>query len=157
PLEPIDRWLEALDVPVIALTDVDTLMSIALRSRPRVVVFDARKATTRILDALRRIKSDSYTGIVPAVVLTTDDAAVFQVAFEAAADEVIREGIPRAEVDVRLAALLRRSDRDLYVHPSTRLPGAVEIEADIGRRLESGALFAACYADLDHFKEFNDR
>jgi diguanylate cyclase (GGDEF)-like protein len=157
PLEPVDRWLEALDVPVVALADVDTLMSIALRSRPRVVVFDARKATARILDALRRLKSDSYTGIVPAVVLTVDDPAVFQTAFEAGADEVIREGVPRAEVDVRLAALLRRSDRDLYVHPSTRLPGAVEIEADIARRLESGALFAACYADLDHFKEFNDR
>ena len=58
---------------------------------------------------------------------------------------------------MRLDAMLRRSDRDLYVHPSTRLPGAVEIEAEIARRLESGVLFATCYADLDHFKEFNDR
>jgi GGDEF domain-containing protein len=43
------------------------------------------------------------------------------------------------------------------VHPSTRLPGAVEIEAEITRRLAEGKLFATCYADLDHFKEFNDR
>jgi diguanylate cyclase (GGDEF)-like protein len=94
---------------------------------------------------------------VPAVALTGNDAAAFQAGFEAGADEVIRDGIPPSEVAVRLAALLRRSDRDLHVHPSTRLPGAVEIEGDIARRLESGALFAACYADLDHFKEFNDR
>ena len=53
--------------------------------------------------------------------------------------------------------MLRRSDRDLVVHPSTRLPGAVEIEAEVTRRLETGARFAMCYADLDHFKEFNDR
>ena len=53
--------------------------------------------------------------------------------------------------------MLRRSDRDLVVHPSTRLPGAVEIEAEVTRRLESGVRFAMCYADLDHFKEFNDR
>ena len=58
---------------------------------------------------------------------------------------------------MRLDAMLRRSDRDLYVHPSTRLPGAVEIEAEIARRLERGERFATCYADLDHFKEFNDR
>jgi diguanylate cyclase (GGDEF)-like protein len=60
-------------------------------------------------------------------------------------------------VKIRLDAMLRRSDRDLYVHPSTRLPGAIEIEAEIGRRLALDLHFATCYADLDHFKEFNDR
>ena len=58
---------------------------------------------------------------------------------------------------MRLSVLLRRSDRDTFVHPSTRLPGTHEIEADITRRLAIGEPFAACYADLDHFKEFNDR
>ena len=62
-----------------------------------------------------------------------------------------------SEVTIRLDAMLRRSDRDLYVHPSTRLPGAVEIEAEIARRLALDVQFATCYADLDHFKEFNDR
>ena len=157
PLEPIEQWLATLDVPVLALSDADTLMSVALRSRPRVVIFDARRATAFVLDALRRLKSDSYTGIVPAVALTEDAAAAFKAGFDAGADEVIREGLATSEMMTRLSALLRRSDRDLYVHPSTRLPGAMEIEADIGRRLEAGTLFAACYADLDHFKEFNDR
>jgi GGDEF domain-containing protein len=36
------------------------------------------------------------------------------------------------------------------------LPGAVEIDAEIGRRLAADTPFAACYADIDHFKEFND-
>ena len=30
--------------------------------------------------------------------------------------------------------------------------GAVEIEAEVSRRLESEVRFAMCYADLDHFK-----
>jgi diguanylate cyclase (GGDEF)-like protein len=61
------------------------------------------------------------------------------------------------EIITRLDAMLRRSDRDLTVHPSTRLPGAVEIEATVQERLTAGDQFAMCYADLDHFKEFNDR
>ncbi len=43
------------------------------------------------------------------------------------------------------------------VNPSTRLPGTTEIEREIRRRMEKGELFAVCYADLDHFKEYNDR
>jgi GGDEF domain-containing protein len=33
----------------------------------------------------------------------------------------------------------------------------VEIELEVQRRLTAGSAFAMCYADLDHFKEFNDR
>lgn len=132
-------------------------MSVALRSRPRVVVFDARVAAESVLDAVMRLKADSYTGVVPAAVVCDDSAAAFDTAFRAGADEVVREQLDRRETRIRLDALLRRSDRDLYVHPSTRLPGAIEIEAEISRRLTMCVPFATCYADLDHFKEFNDR
>ena len=89
--------------------------------------------------------------------MSADDFASFDAAFKAGADEVVHEHQAPAEVRIRLDAMLRRSDRDLYVHPSTRLPGAVEIEGEIARRLSLGVQFATCYADLDHFKEFNDR
>ena len=36
------------------------------------------------------------------------------------------------------------------------MPGTNEIEREI-RRLDGDDLFAVCYADLDHFKEYNDR
>lgn len=137
--------------------DTETLMGVALRSRPRVVVFDSRASTDAVLDALYALKGDSYTGVVPAVVLSADDFGSFDAGFRAGADEVIREQQDASEIVIRLDAMLRRSDRDLYVHPSTRLPGAVEIERDIGRRLALDISFATCYADLDHFKEFNDR
>ena len=89
--------------------------------------------------------------------ISANDPASFDAGFRSGADEVIRDPADPAEVRIRLDAMLRRSDRDLYVHPSTRLPGAVEIEGEIARRLSLNALFATCYADLDHFKEFNDR
>ncbi len=157
PPEVVQRWLAALEVPIVTVRDADSLMGVALRSRPRVVVFDTRRRPESVLEALRRVKSDSYTGVVPAVVISSDDPASFDAGFRAGADEVVRDTGDSSEVAIRLAAMLRRSDRDLYVHPSTRLPGAVEIEAEIGRRLSRNVLFATCYADLDHFKEFNDR
>jgi diguanylate cyclase (GGDEF)-like protein len=50
---------------------------------------------------------------------------------------------------------MARSDRDTAVHPSTRLPGAPAIQREIQARLDTP--LAVCYADLDHFKEYNDR
>ena len=93
-------------------------------------------ATTRARRS-RVLKSDSYTGVVPCgrdLLRTTPRRST------PASRAGGRRGDPRsasmsAEVTIRLDAMLRRSDRDLYVHPSTRLPGAVEIEAEIGRRL----------------------
>jgi len=157
PPDVVERWLTALGVPRLDLTDAEALMAAALRGRPRVVVFDSRSAPLKSFEALRLLKSDSYTAVVPALVLSRADAAAIDAGFEAGADEVVREGLDEAEAYVRLNAMLRRSDRDLHVHPSTRLPGAVEIEAEINRRMHDGGYFAACYADLDHFKEFNDR
>jgi len=132
-------------------------MASALRGRPRVVVFDVHVAPAEPLAALRRMKADSFTGIVPCVALVPDEDGAVMAAFAAGADEVIRDATSPTEARTRLEVLLRRSDRDTLVHPSTRLPGAIEIEAEIAHRLARGETFATCYADLDHFKEYNDR
>jgi diguanylate cyclase (GGDEF)-like protein len=137
--------------------DPETLMAVALRSRPRVVVFDSRSRGDEVREALRRLKSDSYTGVVPSVVVAGAEQDSFETGFGSGGDEVIQADGDAVETIIRLNAMLRRSDRDLFVHPSTRLPGAVEIELEMTRRLERDLRFAACYADLDHFKEFNDR
>ncbi|MBK8249338.1 MAG: diguanylate cyclase [Gemmatimonadetes bacterium] len=150
------EWLEAARIPVVAAGTADDLMGIALRGRPRLAVFDMRDSE-RALSALRRLKSDSYTGVVPAVVLTGVDDSDFEAAYLAGADEILSRAAVDQEFPRRLDMLLRRSDRDVFVHPSTRLPGTIAIEAEMQRRLDAGDRFAACYADLDHFKEFNDR
>lgn len=155
--EPVRRWIEALGIPQLSVSEGEDLMAVTLRGRPRVVVFDARESEERVFAALSRLKRDSYTGVVPCAVISGDSDACFAAAFRAGADEVVRERLSAPEIATRLEAMLRRSDRDLVVHPSTRLPGAVEIEAEISRRLAEGTSFAMCYADLDHFKEFNDR
>ena len=153
----LTEWLARHADQVIRVREIEELMAMSLRGRPRVVAFDARGGCKPVEAACARLKRDSYTGVVPAVMLTTDSDAAFASGFESGADEVLREGLGDAELVTRLDAMLRRSDRDLVVHPSTRLPGAVEIEAEVTRRLETDTRFAMCYADLDHFKEFNDR
>jgi diguanylate cyclase (GGDEF)-like protein len=156
--DALRQWFDANDLAPRSVSTADELMAMALRGRPRFVYIDARVHPVAALKACQRLKLDSFTGVVPCVLWCRDDDTSFAAAFDAGADEVIREGANDAEAELRLTALLRRSDRDTYVHPSTRLPGANEIEREIGRRLlVEDEPFAACYADLDHFKEYNDR
>lgn len=157
PPEYLRGWFESRALGMVVCQRVDDLMAMALRGRPSVVVFDARTAPDAALTACRRLKGDPYTGVVPGGVLAADGGVALAAAFQAGADEVLLPGTPSDEAVLRLDVMLRRADRDVHVHPSTRLPGAPEIEAEIGRRLAAGETFAACYADLDHFKEYNDR
>lgn len=43
-----------------------------------------------------------------------------------------------------------------HANPLTFLPGNIPISEHVGRLLDSGSRFVACYADLNHFKAFND-
>jgi diguanylate cyclase (GGDEF)-like protein len=153
----IEAWLAAQALEVAVLTGAQQIMDLALRSRPRIVILDGRDGSSHVAEASRRLKTDSYTAIVPTAVLCAGGEAPFADACSTLADEILGEATPATEVAARLDLMLRRSDRDTEVHPSTRLPGTTTIEAEITRRLETGEQFAVCYADLDFFKEYNDR
>lgn len=155
----VTAWMQGRGLSSVEVVTADDLLAVALRSRPRLVVFDARGVPDgdELWGACRRLKADSFTGIVPAIVLIDENAGAFERALGAGADEILRPSTSAVEVTQRLDLLLRRSDRDVHVHPSTRLPGTDEIEAEIARRLARDTTFAVCYADLDHFKEYNDR
>jgi GGDEF domain-containing protein len=155
--ELIATWAAARPLPVafcIRRTDVEVA---ALRSLPALILIAAEQGEEG-LALCRTLKADPYTGIIPIAVLAgRHGPEVIGAWFSAGADELITPLFDPAEQRARLDALLARAETSVSVHPSTRLPGTTEIEREIRRRLETGEPFAVCYADLDHFKEFNDR
>ena len=166
-LKTVRQWVSDKGLSEVCVQEADSLLDAALldaalRSRHRIAIFDARKGDIReiaehpALHACQRLKADSFTGVVPAVVLVSTARAV-PAAFASGADEVLTPKFSVAVIRARLESMLRRSDRDVHVHPSSGLPGAAEIEMEIGARLDRNEVFAVGYADLDHFKEYNDR
>lgn len=152
------RWAEARGFPLQEFRRAVDVESIVLRGASCLLFLDGDESATSGQGLVRRLKADAFTAIVPAVVLSGTHAPE-RVGewFGAGADEVVTGFFAPAEQRARLDAMLVRTERDVSVHPSTRLPGTNEIERAIRARLESGEDFAVCYADLDHFKEFNDR
>jgi diguanylate cyclase (GGDEF)-like protein len=147
---------EGLDLVPIA--DPEEVLQRASRSFPACLVLDARHNGEACIELCHRIKEDPFTAIIPVAVLVPPAGEDFPTrGLEAGADEVIHENASDREKYLRLSLLLRRAARDVSVHPTTRLPGTTQVERELARRLAAGSRFALCYADLDHFKEFNDR
>lgn len=156
--EVVSRWGASRGIALLRVVDAEEVEQRVLRALPALVLIDADGAGAAGLALCGRLKADPYTAIVPLAAWssrhTTERVREW---FGAGADEVITPLFELDEQAGRLDGLITRAARDVAVNPSTRLPGTTEIEREIRRRMENGELFAVCYADLDHFKEFNDR
>lgn len=157
-LSPLaSAWVTGKGLKAAVVADTAEIIAMSLRALPAMVLVDG-DAAGQGMELCRALKNDPYSAIVPVAFLfhAHDDAEVMA-AFGAGADEVLSPVFGPDEQRARLDVLLTQTERDVSVHPSTRLPGTNEIEREIKRRMEVGAPFAVCYADLDNFKEYNDR
>lgn len=158
PPDILARWAGSRGFAIECYARPDEVETLVLRGRGAMVFVDDAPGHPPAVEPVRRLKSDPFTAIVPVTILTsTHDAQGIEAWYEAGADEILSPLFSPSEQRARLDALRVRTERNVAVHPSTRLPGTTEIEREIRRRLESDTRFAVCYADLDHFKEFNDR
>jgi GGDEF domain-containing protein len=142
---------------VLTVDSAERVLEVVNRTYPSVLALTTEDGTD-VVELCRVLKRDAFTGVVPVVVFhepARED--VIYAALEAGADEVLSGALSEREQVLRLQMAWRRTERDVSVHPTTRLPGTARIERDIAERIRAGGQFAVCYADLDHFKEFNDR
>lgn len=158
PPESLVAFVSQQGYRLTTVTSAEEVLALVNRTHPALIVLDGAGGLDGALGLCRALKGDPFTAIVP--VLIWDDAASLPVTgrvFEAGADECFSQTMTEEEKTLRIRMMILRADRDVSVHPTTRLPGTVQIERDIASRLASGELFGVCYADIDHFKEFNDR
>jgi diguanylate cyclase (GGDEF)-like protein len=158
PSAPVSGFARERGLTLELAESADEVSAMLNRSFPACLVLDASADAKRVLDLCRIMKADAFTAIVPVVVQVAGEGKDSSAeALEAGADEVMGDLVSDREKRLRLELLLRRAERDVSVHPTTRLPGTVQIERDLMERMARDEIFAVCYADLDHFKEFNDR
>jgi len=104
-----------------------------------------------------RAKEQMFLSIIPLVVYYPgDDNRVYDKALDCEADELLVGPWDEMGFGARLHMLLNRSNRDLGVNPSSRLPGPSMIDKKINHLIDLNKDFAVCYLDIDNFKSYND-
>ncbi|UCB51676.1 MAG: diguanylate cyclase [Candidatus Zixiibacteriota bacterium] len=109
------------------------------------------------LKLAKRIKKHPVLSLAPLVLYHPGpEKKLVLSGFDLGADEFFFSKWDTKLFSSKFKMILSRSRRDLGVNPTTKLPGTYIIQREIGRRIGGTRRFAACYADLDNFKAYND-
>ena len=152
----VREFAERNGMTIMEATSCAHVVELVNRTFPACIIFGSPVDVDAIATC-RSLKGDAFSAVIPVIFIADGGERRALEAMEAGADELLTGDMPEDERRIRLQVTLNRADRDVSVHPSTRLPGTAQIERDITERIRSEERFAVCYADLDHFKEFNDR
>ena len=121
------------------------------------VVIAGNGSFAKELSLARRMKKHPILSLIPLVLYhPKNNTKIVLAGYAYGADEFFSSKTDRKLMSAKLNMIIHRSRRDLGVNPTTRLPGTNIIERDITKRIKKGDEFAACYADLDNFKAYND-
>ena len=153
--EIVERGLGSRGFVVTSAEDGPTGLELAQKLEVDVVLLDLMLPGLSGLEVLEGIRLAKPR--LPVVALTALDDTRSKVAgLDAGADDYIVKPFDTPELLARIRGVLRRSKDHRAASPLTGLPGNVRIEDEIDTRLDQGKDFAVLYADLDHFKAFND-
>ena len=132
-------------------------ISEALVNIPDIVVVNEDNINVDIKNVFKQIKSNEDNSITPIIVLSSNkeqnhiietlknDVEIYLV--KPVNDEILYYSIMN---------IMKLLNRNRMVSPLTGLPGNVQIQAEMKKRLSNGTNYAMIYIDLDNFKAYND-
>jgi diguanylate cyclase (GGDEF)-like protein len=149
--------LRAAGYDVRVASDGAQALTAAQERCPDLVLADVMMPNMDGFELTRRLRQDPRTAAVSIIMLTARGLSADKLeGFAIGADDYIVKPFDTPELLARIRGVLRRS-RDMRAQsPLTGLPGNVRIEEEIDARVDQHRPFAILYADLDHFKAFND-
>lgn len=154
--ESLTKMFKAEDVYKFKKVDAKRI-DIALKNIPSLIIINEDTVDEDIIEVCKRIRSNEDNSITPIIVISSNKEKEHRVA-------VLKECVEhyiKAPIDEEyLYYTIRNVIRLLYINrrvsPLTGLPGNVQIQAEMKKRLLNKEEFAMLYLDLDNFKAFND-
>lgn len=123
---------------------------------PDLLVVDNVLADFRGEDLVRLIKSENVYRQVPVVLCIEENDLPLDFS-QIEIDDFLVCPFQSNVVKSRLDLAVFRASRELDASPLTKLPGNTSIIHKIQALIDTQEDFALIYADLDHFKSFNDK
>lgn len=129
----------------------------ALRNIPSLIIIDEDTAKMDIIDLCKKIRADEDNSITPIIVITSNKDRNHRIeVLKTHVEYFIKKPIDEEYLYYTIKNITSLMYINRRVSPLTGLPGNVQIQAEMKKRLLNKEVFAIMYFDLDNFKAYND-
>ena len=128
-----------------------------IKNIPDLIIIDEDKLTKNIIEICNLIRSYNDNTITPIIVISSNWDKNHRVdILKNSVEYFIKSPIDEHYMYYTVKNLVRLMQTNRRVSPLTGLPGNVQIQIELKKRLLRKKHFAVLYLDLDNFKEYND-
>src|SRR5919201_2511458 len=149
--------LRSAGFDVAVATDGEEALRRAEEIRPDLVLLDVMMPRVDGFEVAQRLRRSTRTANTCIIMLTAKAQSSDKVlGLTAGADDYIIKPFDPIELLARVKTTIRRARDNRSLSPLTGLPGNIQIEDEVQRRVEEDQPFALLTCDLDDFKAYND-
>lgn len=128
-----------------------------IKNIPDLIIIDEDKLTRNIIEICNLIRSYNDNTITPIIVISSNWDKSHRIdILKNSVEYFIKSPIDEQYMYYTVKNLVRLMQTNRRVSPLTGLPGNVQIQIELKKRLLRKKHFAVLYLDLDNFKEYND-
>lgn len=129
----------------------------ALSNIPSLIIINEDSIERKVIDICKKIRGNEDNSITPIIVTTASENKRHRLSIlKTQVEFIIRKPIDNEYLYYTIKNLLRLMDTNRRISPLTGLPGNVQIQAEMKKRVLKKEEFVVLYFDLDNFKAYND-
>ncbi len=132
-------------------------MDNVLKNIPDLIIINEDGINGDIYQICNKIRANEDNAITPVIVISSNKEKEHRIKIlQAFVEHYIKSPIDYEYLYYTIKNIIRLLNSNRRVSPLTGLPGNVQIQAEIKKRLLNNEEFAILYIDLDNFKAYND-
>ncbi len=130
---------------------------LVLKNIPDILVINEDKLNGDTIEYCKMVRSDEDNSITPIIIVSSnkDTKHIIDV-LKNEVELYLEQPVDKEILYYNIKNILRLLNSNRMVSPLTGLPGNVQIQAEMKKRLANKKEFAMLYIDLDNFKAYND-
>ena len=132
-------------------------LEIVLKNIPALIIIHEDNLQDDVVDLCNKIRENDDNRITPIMVISSNIEHTHKVeVLKTSVEHYIKKPIDEEYLYYTIVNVISLLGINRTASPLTGLPGNVQIEAEMKKRLMSKEKFAMLYLDLDNFKAYND-
>jgi len=132
-------------------------LDVALKNIPSLIIIHEDTVKSSVIDICNKIRENDDNRITPIIVISSNTDHTHRVEIlKASVEHYIKKPIDEEYLYYTIINIIKLLDINRTVSPLTGLPGNVQIQAEMKKRLMNKEKFVMMYIDLDNFKAYND-